>query len=419
MNKVFTDSEKSTIEDMINQGKSYSFIAKATGHTKDSISGFATRHNLSNKKQTIDCDGESKEKVAMLSNGDMVFEGIIELLKGEPITPEIIMKAHNLDTTKWKVVNFVSNAWQAQKNENTKTTLWQSKITVREKNESTITFNDIDNYFANKTNSICREPLKPFAYNISDEVLEIDYADLHIGLLAWRRETGADFDLDIIEKRFRDCVADTISRCKGRKFKKIYLVTLGDILHIDNDKNETTAGTLQQADGRMAKIYDRAVDMMIDCIDTLLTLKTPIEYIYVCGNHDRNTGYYLVKSLQLAYKGNPNIMFDTDPNPLKARLIGVNLVGWNHGEPRKKNLNTVLQETFREEFGKSKFAELHCGHLHSESTQQNCGVLIKHLPSLCESSYWEHKEGYSTTRGTMCFVWNEETGLRETWYNYI
>ena len=200
----------------------------------------------------------SREKISMLANGDLVFEGIIELLQGEPITPEIIMKAHNLDSTKWKVISFTTNAWQSQVKGGNKIALWQSKITVRENIEKQITFDIIDNYFAN-ANFNTKKTLPTFKYNESNEVLEIDYTDTHTGLLSWRKETGSDFDLDIIENRFMECIADTVRRCKGRKFKKIIFATLGDILHIDNDKNETTAGTLQQVDGRISKIFDRAV----------------------------------------------------------------------------------------------------------------------------------------------------------------
>lgn len=407
--------------EMHTNGKGYDQIAKELNRTISSVCSFINRNKRNIKAVNKDikvAQETGRNKVSMLSNGDIVFEAIIELLQGEPITPQTLMKAHNLDSEKWKIISFTSNAWQSQIKGGEKTTLWQSKITVRENKDTQITFETIDNYFKNATFKT-RKIMPTFSYNKSKETLEIVYTDPHIGLLSWRHETGADYDLDIVAQRFKDCIADTVNRCKGRKFKKILFVTLGDILHIDNDKNETTAGTLQQADGRISKIFDKAVNLIMDCIEKLFELKTPIEYVYTSGNHDRNTGYFLAKTLKMAYSKNKNIVFDIKPNPTKAKVIGNNLIGFCHGDMPRKNLGEWLQKTYRKEFGNSRFAEVHCGHLHSEITKENCGVLVKNLPTICESSYWEHQQGYKSTRGTMCFVWNDDTGLRETWYNYI
>lgn len=361
--------------------------------------------------------GVCQEKVSY-KNGETTFEGIIELLSGEPITPEVVFKAHNLNPNEWVVRSFTSNAWQSQVKGGSKITLWQSKITVAPKAKNEITFADIDNYF-NKLEF--REIKKTNAYKSTDTdtILEIDYADAHCGLLSWKPETGANYDLEIVAKRFKTIVADVVSRAKGKTFSKIVFTTLGDILHIDHEDNTTTKGTLQQADGRIAKIFNCALDLMVDTICELETLGIPIEYIYCSGNHDRNTGYYLVKALEMYFRNDKQIMFDVSPKPQKAFGYGVNLVGLCHGDMPKKNLGEWLQKSYRKEFGKSRFAEVHCGHLHSESVKENCGVLIKNLPAICENSFWESQQGYNSERGVMCFVWDKQKGLRETWYNYL
>ena len=46
------------------------------------------------------------------------------------------------------------------------------------------------------------------------------------------------------------------------------------------------------------------------------------------------------------------------------------------------------------------------------------GIMVRSLLAQCGNSYWEHQQGYRSHRGIMCFVWNKETGLRETWYYY-
>lgn len=349
--------------------------------------------------------------------GDMfTYEDTLEVIDGREITPEIIMQAHKLKPEEWQVVSFCSNVWQQQTKGGGKINLCQSKLTVRPKVKTEITFEDIDNFF--KTADFRRKkPLQPFEYNDSDEILEINYTDLHVGLLAWRAETGKDFDLDIIEQRFKESISDILRRCKGRTFKLIRFVTLGDIIHIDNDEQKTTKGTFQQADGRMAKIFDRAADLMMYALDALLELKSPIEYVYTSGNHDRNTGYFLAHTIRSTYKDEPNIKFDILPNPQKAKIYGKYLVGYCHGDMPRKNMGEWLLKDFRREYGETQYAEIHSGHVHHESVKEINSIKVITLPTLCESSYWEHQQGYRAERALICYVWHERYGKRETWIN--
>ena len=89
-------------------------------------------------------------------------------------------------------------------------------------------------------------------------------------------------------------------------------ITLGDILHVDNDNGTTTKGTQQQMDGRMAKITECAEDMLIDAI-TILGNIAPVEYIYLAGNHDREFGYMLARSVSNVFRNDPNVTCDISP----------------------------------------------------------------------------------------------------------
>lgn len=364
-------------------------------------------------KNTDTSHNRSKVKFSAKDNS-WEYEDIQQVINGREITPEIIMEAHRLLPSEWEVTSFCSNVWQQQTKYGGKIDLCQSKLTVRPKKQTEITFEDIDRYFKNKDFK-CMPTVKPFPYNESEEILEINYTDLHVGLLAWREETGADFDLNIIEQRFKESIADIIHRCRGRKFKLIRFITIGDILHIDNENQTTTKGTFQQADGRIAKIFDRAADLLLYALNTLLELKTPIEYVYLSGNHDRNTGYFLAHTTRNAFKKNSNIEFDISPNPLKVKIYGNSLVGYCHGDMPEKNIGTWLIKSFRKEYGQTQYAEIHSGHLHSDIVKEVNGIKVIRSSTLCESSYWEHQQGYKSERALICYVWNESAGKRETW----
>ena len=384
---------------------------------------------------TAEPAGMPKESKRYNQDGTVESVCLIELWDGEDLTPEKILAFHKLDSEKWTVVSYTNNVWHAmmgKDHNNDRKQMYQSKVVAKPK-VAGLSFADIDNYFKSKDFTFTKPIISPLQYDPSGEVLEICLPDLHSGLLAWAQETGADYDIHIARDALLRCINDIADRCKGKSFKKIYFATLGDLMHIDNDAQTTSKGTFQQADGRVAKIFDYTLDMLIESVDILAAI-APVEVVYLSGNHDRNLGYTLIKALQMAYRKQTDIVFDVCPNPMKHRLIGCALVGWTHGDMQAKNLGTWLPERARQEYGLARFVEVHAGHNHNENTKENyvlkavenstvyqaAGVVVRHLPRISNSSWWEHQQGYPVGQRTMmCFIWNEHTGLRTTWYSSL
>lgn len=375
--------------------------------------------SVTSKRQSPTDEVSSKQKVTYKENGEMTFEGLVSLLSGQAVTPEIVMESHNLKPDEWTVVSFTTNAWESQVKGGTKITLWQSKITVKPRTHKEITFEDVDRYFANKDFST-HIPVVKCDYDETGEILEVCIPDLHSGLLSWKDETGEEYNLNIAKERFFKSMSDIVNRCRHHSFSKILFVTLGDLLHTDNDAQTTTKGTFQQVDGRIAHIFDHTLDMIIDGIRMLSEI-APVEVIYLCGNHDRVLGYTLAKATEKAFTGHSGVNFDVSPNPQKHRLLGVSLVGWTHGDMPKKNMSGWLQDRARKEFGMCKYAEIHSGHYHSEQVQTDAsGVVIRYMPNIASASYWEHQQGFPRgVKTIVCYRWHPQIGLRSIWYNNI
>ena len=429
-------SWKNRLTELKNNGKTYNEIADVLNNefderfTGSKVRGWWRRNGSVQKSGDTNelLQNDATKGKQEYSNGAYTFENIVELIEGEDVTPDMMVKAHGLKVGMWEVVAYRNNYWQAQKKGGKKIVLYQSRLTVKPLKNG-IDLDKIDQYFKDKIFTNTKPNIKPLQYDPSGEVLEICLPDLHSGLLAWRQEAGADYDLNIVKERFYQCALDIVYRCQSRKFKKIVLVTLGDLLHFDNEEQKTTKGTFQQADGRLSKIFTITLDMLIDFIDTLLAI-AQTEVIYIPGNHDRVAGLMLLKAVEKAYRKDSNIQFDTTPNPHKHRLFGACLVGWTHGDLSKKNMPHWLQHQAKKEYGMSKFTEVHAGHFHSLKTLETKldvtqedevgGIVVRYLPTLCNASSWEHQQAYLSASKTMlCFIWNEETGLRDIWYSNI
>lgn len=359
-------------------------------------------------------------------NGVFESDDLIAMCREDAKSPRRMLELHGLDPDKWEVVSCRNNLWHSQVHHSlqdekgARTLLYQSRLTAKPKKPGGITFADIERYFAEKDFN-APPPIIPIQYDPDGEVLEIDIADLHSGLLAWCKETGADYDVHIARDAFMRVIADNIERCKGRRFRSIILALLGDLLHIDNDLQQTTKGTFQQADGRIGKIFDTTLDALIDAV-LMLGEIAPVDVVYTSGNHDGTSGWMLIKSLQMAFRTDPNVNIDVEPNPQKVRLIGDSLIGFVHGDMPEKNLSGWLQVRARQMDKPIRFLEVHSGHRHSEKrkeriqTDDNEGLIVRTMPTITNASTWEHRSGYVARRSSVSFVWHEKAGLREMWY---
>ena len=251
--------------------------------------------------------------------------------------------------------------------------------------------------------------------------LECDFADPHFGLLAYKPEVGEHYDLKIARERTLMCARSIVNRNQGRRFRGINLVTLGDVIHVDNGDMTTAHGTKQDTEGRVPKMLDTAVATFVEVVRILEELESPITYTYVPGNHDTNLGYAVAMTVKAMLKDDPNVTFDITPSLFKAVTYGCTIVGLSHGEANDKRAHTDLINCHRRDFGKADYAEVHMGHLHSEAAKDVIGgVMLYRMPAICVSSYWEKGKGYAAiNRGVMTFEYDEFEGKIGIQYHTI
>lgn len=301
--------------------------------------------------------------------------------------------------------------------------LYNIKVNLKPKGAEDIKPEDFKQFFDENQERFAARPEVDLFPPIPDGAtyLEYDVADPHFGLLAHQPETGEHYDLKIAQERLLMCTRSVVSRNKGRRFKKINLVTLGDIIHVDNGDMTTTKGTKQDAEGRVPKMLDTAVSTLVEVVRILEELKSPIVYTYVPGNHDTNLGYAVAMCVKAILRNDPNVTFDIAPTLFKTVTYGCTIVGLSHGEANDKRAHTDLINQHRREFGLSNYAEVHMGHLHSEAAKDVVGgIMLYRVPAVCTSSYWEKSQGYAAiNRGVMTFEYDEYEGKIATGYHSI
>lgn len=115
--------------------------------------------------------------------------------------------------------------------------------------------------------------------------------DCHVGALAWRKEGGDDWDLEIAEKTLIGCFKHMIETSPASELAVVN--QLGDFLHWDGLEAVTPASHhLLDADGRFEKVVAVAIRILRRIVDMALQKHSRIHVILAEGNHDLASSVY-------------------------------------------------------------------------------------------------------------------------------
>ena len=225
-------------------------------------------------------------------------------------------------------------------------------------------------------------------------LLVIDIADLHIGKLATAFETGEDYNSQIAVKRAKDGLQGILNKAKGFNIDKVLFVAGNDILHTDNTRRTTTAGTPQDTDGMWYDNFIMAKNLYIDLLEKLISF-AEVEVVYNPSNHDLTHGFFLMQLIE-AHFSKSTINFNVDLKHRKAFKYGNNLIGTTHGDGAKiENLPLLLATEFPILWSETKHRYIYSHHIHHKTSKDFIGVTFETLRSPSGSDSWHHKNGYT------------------------
>lgn len=210
------------------------------------------------------------------------------------------------------------------------------------------------------------EPVPAHGAARADLLNQYTVTDLHFGMLAWREETGADYDLKIAEKLLLDWFAAAIKQSPDAA--TAILCQLGDLLHHDAHESVTPAHrNVLDADSRLQKMIRVVIRTMRRIVTMLLEKHDRVHVIMADANHDPAGGAWLREMFAAFYEDEPRVTVDTSPSTYNAFEFGNTSLFYHHGHKRKINsIDGVFVGKFREIFGRTKHSYAHMGHLHSD-----------------------------------------------------
>lgn len=273
----------------------------------------------------------------------------------------------------------------------------------------------------------------------SDCLLVMDMADVHIGKLSVKSETGYSYSRDAAVDRMMRGVQALLQKAKGHSVSRILFVLGNDILHVDNTKSQTTNGTPQDTHGSIHEMYRDAQSAYIAAIECCAAECT-VDLIFCPSNHDKILGWALANSIGVWFKDHPNVNsneYTLSERHRKYYRYESNLIGLSHGDgARESDLYPLMMTEARSHVSEAPFRYWYLHHLHHKirkasgvmshdrekdhigltviksgiPSQIGDNVQIEYVRSPSPPDSWHDKNGYTSRQAVECFIHDPHEG---------
>lgn len=344
--------------------------------------------------QTNFSDNQVPERVDIVEKSDGTAELHIEKPTCDFQSDEEEMQNEGIDPNKYEVVSRRVSKWQAQRAGGDIIEMSSRNITVRKKSEEVDFFAELKRRFDGKTFSTYRPPLR--VVNSKDaECAIVSIADLHLGKFSEPEICGKKaFNTEKAIKAYWQIMNQAIEFLKTRSYvEKIYFYWSQDFFHYDTPAKTTTAGTQQDTDIGIQKLFDTGMALLIDGINELARI-APVVSFYTRSNHSEVAGAHAAVALKYIFRDNKYVHIDDGLSPRHYEQYGVNLFGFAHGDKEGTKIKGMMQYEAPQMWAGTHFREWFLGHFHSQKYLEEYGITFRYQQSPTGTDEWHTESGY-------------------------
>ena len=260
----------------------------------------------------------------------------------------------------------------------------------------------------------------PVTKGPSEDIVDDDLAtlytitDYHLGMYAWKEETGDDWDTNIAAKVMLNAVGDMVNKSPASKVGILNIQ--GDFLHWDGlDAVTPSSGHVLDADTRFDRMIELAIDLNIWAIQKMLSKHEEVHVIICEGNHDLAGSAWLRKTIKKIMMAEPRVTVDDTPMPFYAYLHGDIMLGFHHGH-KKNNASLPMlfssEPRYRAMWGASKYTYIHTGHYHHKESREheNGGAIVERHQTLAGRDAYAARGGYISQRSAQAITYHVTKG---------
>lgn len=237
------------------------------------------------------------------------------------------------------------------------------------------------------------------------------FTDCHVGMLAWHKDGGADWDLRIAEKTLVGCFEQMIS---GAPAAAVGVVNqLGDFLHYDGLTAVTPShGHILDADGRFSKMVAVAIRTLRRIVDLALLRHQTVVVVMAEGNHDMASAVWLRHMFAALYENEPRVTVIDSELPYYCHRHGDVMLGFHHSHLSKNgSLPLLFAAQYPEMWGATRKRYIHTGHRHHKEEKEHPGVHLVQHPTLAARDAYAARGGWISERDATAMTYHARHGL--------
>jgi len=234
-------------------------------------------------------------------------------------------------------------------------------------------------------------------------------ADLHVGLLTDEEEVGEDWSSKKSHKVFAELFSRLVEVTPSAE--TAVLAQLGDLMHVDNQRNVTQSGHQLDADTRYFLILRRAVAAMRFAIDALRAKYPRVIYRGCRGNHDITAHHAVTLALAEHYREILNVEIVQSAGEFYVREFGMNMLVLHHGDKAKpERLVQFAAAQWPEVWGRTKHRLALSGHVHHETRKDVGGMVFESIGTIIPRDFHAYSNAYAARRGLVSITLDREQG---------
>lgn len=234
--------------------------------------------------------------------------------------------------------------------------------------------------------------------------------DSHVGMLANKKESGADWDLKIAEATLLGCFEQMILSTPNASLAVVN--QLGDFLHSDGIMPVTpTSGHIVDQDGRFAKIVTVALRVLRRVIDIALMRHEKVIVLMAEGNHDITSSIWLRVMFKALYENEPRVDVIDSELPYYCYQHGKTMLAFHHGHLSKNDsLPLLFASQFPRVWGDTTKRYCHTGHRHHVEEKEHSGMKVIQHSTLAARDAYASRGGWISEREATAITYHSEFG---------
>lgn len=239
------------------------------------------------------------------------------------------------------------------------------------------------------------DPVSPPDHHDADLLTIYPIADAHIGMMAWGKETGEDYDTSIAVDRLRQWIGRAVDASPASA--EAIILDVGDLTHADDQTNQTPRSKhVLDVDTRHFRTLDMTICALAYAVEYALQRHARVTVRILPGNHNLTSYMAVMFALAERYRNEPRVTVQKVPGEFFVHRFGDCFISAHHGHGGKpERMVLFLADEFASDWGQTRHRFLFTGHLHHHKSADIGGVTWEQLRAVTARDAYAVGNAYS------------------------